>query len=239
MIKFKLKRKNSVGHFKTEKQKEEFMLRQAKLENVPCYSSVWYYRSGSKEPNHPQYLNTLKNDHRQQSKENLESACCDLLERLDSDLPKIISFCNEPLTICTIPRAKKEKSYPQDKLLFRKTIQVFLSQTGYQNIVEDGTMYILRHEDTRTTHLGQGILAPGDPTGGDCPYWGIANDTCTFSPALKDKNILLIDDIYTEEVNIDEDFILTLQDKGVKSVTLYTIAYTYNRQNNIIEEVNL
>lgn len=38
--------------------------------------------------------------------------------------------------------------------------------------------------------------------------------------------MILVDDIYTENVNIAEDIIQTIFDLGAKSVTLYVIAKT-------------
>jgi predicted amidophosphoribosyltransferase len=87
---------------------------------------------------------------------------------------------------------------------------------------ENGTNYIVRHTNTRTTHLdrnGQG----GD---GNLPYPGITNDTCTISDHVKGKDILLIDDLYTKSVNIDEDAIQALIDKGANSVIFYSVGKT-------------
>jgi len=55
------------------------------------------------------------------------------------------------------------------------------------------------------------------------PYAGITQKTCTLNKNIKDKDILLIDDIYTADVNIDEDAIQALMDKGAKSVTFYAV----------------
>ena len=43
---------------------------------------------------------------------------------------------------------------------------------------------------------------------------------------LKDKNIILIDDIYTEGVYVAEDCVNTLLNLGAKSVMLYVVAKT-------------
>ena len=43
---------------------------------------------------------------------------------------------------------------------------------------------------------------------------------------VKSKRILLVDDIYTEGVNIDEDAIQTLYEYGAKKVIFYSIAKT-------------
>ena len=40
------------------------------------------------------------------------------------------------------------------------------------------------------------------------------------------KNILLIDDVYTKDVGIDEDAIQALFDHGAKSVIFYSVGKT-------------
>ena len=61
---------------------------------------------------------------------------------------------------------------------------------------------------------------------GDLPYVGITNATCNISDSVNGKDILLIDDIYTKTVNIDEDAIQALLNKGAKSVAFYAIGNT-------------
>lgn len=59
------------------------------------------------------------------------------------------------------------------------------------------------------------------------PYKEITRDTCEVKErAIKNKHILLVDDIYTNGVNVAEDCIQTLLDFGAKSVILYVIART-------------
>lgn len=86
----------------------------------------------------------------------------------------------------------------------------------------DGSDYIIRHTDTRTTHLNKS----GHGGDGDLPYPGITMDTCYLSDEIRGKRILLIDDIYTKTVNVDEDCIQALLDKGAEKVILLTIART-------------
>ena len=61
---------------------------------------------------------------------------------------------------------------------------------------------------------------------GPLPYKGITKDTCSISNDVNGKDILLIDDIYTHGVDIDEDAIQALLDKGAKSVIFYAIGKT-------------
>ena len=90
---------------------------------------------------------------------------------------------------------------------------------------DNGTKYIIRHTNTRTTHLDRN----GEGGDGNLPYPGITKDTCTISDNVKSKDILLIDDLYTKTVNIDEDAIQALLDKGANSVTFYSIGKTVSR----------
>lgn len=66
---------------------------------------------------------------------------------------------------------------------------------------------------------------------GNLPYPGITKETCTISDKIKNKDILLIDDLYTAKVNIDEDAIQTLLDKGANSVIFYSLGKTIKEIN--------
>ena len=150
-------------------------------------------------------------------------------QRLDNilsiDLPQILNSTNfSSLTVCVVPRAKKDSHYKNDQLYFRQIINGVVSKlNGFQN----GTDYIKRHTNTKTTHLR------GEEGGdGRLPYIGITKNTCTISNEVQNKNILLIDDIYTRSVNIDEDAIQALLDSGAKSVIFYAIGKTVSRFNN-------
>ena len=144
---------------------------------------------------------------------------------LSTDLPQILNSTNfSSLTVCVVPRAKKDSHYKNDQLYFRQIITCVVSKlNGFQN----GTDYIKRHTNTKTTHLR------GEEGGdGRLPYIGITKNTCTISNEVQNKNILLIDDIYTRSVNIDEDAIQALLDSGAKSVIFYAIGKTVSRFNN-------
>lgn len=148
-----------------------------------------------------------------------------LFNILNEDLPKILKQIGKGnLTICVVPRSKSENHYKNDQLLFRETISDVVDKLPN---FENGTKYIVRHTNTRTTHLnrnGQG----GD---GNLPYPGITKDTCTISANVRDKDILLIDDLYTKTVNIDEDAIQALLYKGANSVTFYSIGKTLEKNH--------
>ena len=57
----------------------------------------------------------------------------------------------------------------------------------------------------------------------------MTKDTCSISDDVIGKDILLIDDLYTKTVNIDEDCIQALLDKGARSVIFYSIGKTLLR----------
>jgi len=122
------------------------------------------------------------------------------------------------LTICIIPRAKAENTYNQNQLLFKKVIQDIIYKLNFLN----GSDYIKRVKNTRTTHRNRAGYG-GD---GDMPYPGITKDTCYISSDVINKDILLIDDLYTKTINIDEDAIQALLDNGANSVIFYAVGKT-------------
>lgn len=175
-------------------------------------------------PNHPYFLYKLKNDpHHDWCNQDIETAQLNLEAIIKQDLPNILNKSNSDiLTICVIPRAKAEKTYNNDQLLFKSTISEVVKELNGNFI--DGTNYLIRHTNTKTTHLRRPI--PGYENDGCCPYAGITNNTCSISHNVSGKNILLIDDIYTKTVNIVEDAIQALLEKGASSVTFYAIGKT-------------
>lgn len=166
---------------------------------------------------------TLKNDITPYSQTTLKNATDRLAQILNVDLPEILRISGKAnLRVCVIPRAKRENSYRPNQLYLRATIQYVVQRL---NGFVDGTLDIIRHTDTATTHLARN----GNGGAGELPYVGITNDTCTISDAVIGQDILLIDDLYTKTVNIDEDCIQALLDKGARSVTFYSIGKTISR----------
>ncbi|MBR8709736.1 phosphoribosyltransferase [Bacteroides pyogenes] len=168
-------------------------------------------------------ITTLKNQFQRESKDILFQAGKRLITILNSDLPQILQNTKkEELVVCVIPRAKAEKNYIPAQLVFKKAIKECVAKLkGFT----DGTDYIVRHTDTRTTHLDKS----GYGGNGNLPYPGITKDTCTISDKVNGKDILLIDDLYTESVNIDEDAIQALLDNGARSVTFYSLGKTIRK----------
>lgn len=161
---------------------------------------------------------TLKNDNNPFPR-NLQNAINQLKGILRQDLAEIQRQANKELTICVIPRAKNEQNYRSDQLNFKRTVCEIANELAN---FEDGTSYIIRSVNTRTTHLDRS----GDGGDGDTPYPGITKATCTISDEIKGKDILLIDDVYTKDVGIDEDAIQALLDHGAHSVIFYSIGKT-------------
>ena len=134
-------------------------------------------------------------------------------------MAEIQKKANKELTICVIPRAKNEQNYRSDQLNFKRTVCEIANELAN---FEDGISYIIRSVNTRTTHLDKS----GGGGDGDTPYPGITKTTCTISDEIKGKDILLIDDVYTKDVGIDEDAIQALFDHGAKSVIFYSVGKT-------------
>jgi len=167
---------------------------------------------------------TLKNDV-DAFPERLPNAQQQLSTIISQDLPQILHQLRENnFTVCVVPRSKAEGYYRADQLLFRRTISNIVNQMPN---FENGTSYITRHTNTRTTHLDRN----GEGGDGNLPYPGITKDTCTISARVRNKDILLIDDLYTKTVNIDEDAIQALLDKGANSVSFYSVGKTLERNH--------
>jgi len=153
----------------------------------------------------------------------LQSGVIELNKILEVDLPRIKHiYSGVNLTVCVIPRAKIESFYSDNQKLFNNTISVVVAKLiGFSN----GATYIIRHTATKTTHMNRSGYG-GD---GSMPYIGITKDTCNISDDVNGKDILLIDDIYTKTINVDEDAIQALLDKGAKSVIFYAVGKTVSR----------
>lgn len=174
--------------------------------------------TGYGNPGNPDYLNNLKNTFDDFETDKLNKSVQQLMDALKADLSKF----DKRLTICIVPRSKSESTYSHNQMLFKKVVQYLIKELGFQ----DGSNYIIRHTDTKTTHLAhtpRGAQYAGD---GDMPYPGITKNTCNISSDVKGRNILLIDDIYTSHVYIDEDVIQALLDNGANTVEFYAVGRT-------------
>jgi len=182
-----------------------------------AFYHVPYTRMGNL--GNPDYLNTLKNTYNNFPQHKLQSAAQELRSVLEEDLPQIYQTLEFPvITVCVVPRAKAEEAYGVNQQLFRTTVQAAIAQL---DSFLDGAKHIRRHTNTYTTHLGE--RAPNYINDGPKPYQGITLETCEISPNVRGKDVLLIDDIYTPGVNIDEDAINALVEVGVRTVTFYAV----------------
>ena len=185
-------------------------------QNIQAFYHTDY--TGFNNPGNPDYINTLKNTFNSYSQYVLNQAVQQLTNVLLEDLPQILNLLRiNPLTACVIPRAKA--NYHPNQMLFKTTVQNVINQLeGFY----DGTNYIIRHTNTRTTHLNRS----GHGGDGDLPYVGITQNTCNISPNVNSEDILLIDDLYTRTINIDEDAIQALLNNGANSVYFYSVGKT-------------
>ena len=182
---------------------------------VDSFYHLQYTRMGN--PGNPDYLNDLKNTFNDFPRTKLDSATQKLREALEEDLPNICqSLGYTTLVVCVVPRAKAECEYHPNQQRFRSTVQAVVRQSN--NLI-DGTDYLRRHTNTKTTHLGNKI---GNNDGSD-PYAGITKQTCVISTDVQSQDILLVDDIYTPGVNIDEDAIQALFNSGARNVYFYAV----------------
>ena len=210
------------------------------IDTVGYFSEFYtHYR----EPGNPDYLNVLKNTFNDVSYNTLQQAKNIVVNNLIEALPEIITEnnLNNCIVVC-IPRAKNKNSYTANQLLFCEAVSTACQLLG-DNVI-DGTNVIIRNIDTKTTHLSRTTNRKGylensnivtELIGNDGmePYPGITKDTCYINKdSIINKDIILIDDIYTKTINIDEDAIQALYDNGAKSVIFYSVARTW-RENDI------
>lgn len=185
--------------------------------DIQSYYSCDYI--GYRAEGNPDFINNLKNQFDTADRLTIQNAKDELLEILYNDLPRIRALHNTKLSVCVVPRAKSENFYSDNQKVFRRTISEMICRIdGF----EDCTKFIVRQINTRTTHMDKSGYG-GD---GDTPYMGITKATCNISNDVNGRDILLIDDIYTKGVNIDEDVIQSLLEIGANSVIFYAVGRT-------------
>lgn len=180
---------------------------------------------GWNKPGNPDYINTLKNTFDSTAGYELRAAAKTLAAILKKDIAEIYAESDaSELVVCVMPRAKTEDHYSDEQRVFKHTVKEVLQELNLTGLV-DGSDYIQRHTNTRTTHLCNSSYAGS----GDMPYPGITLDTCYLSTKVKGKHIVLVDDIYTPSVNVNEDAMQALLSRGAATVKLYTVAKTRKR----------
>lgn len=187
--------------------------------DVDLYFHDHYYGFSSP-ANTIRYINYLKNDCR--DFDNHISICENIAAAvLAADLAELVRVYG-PLTVCGIPRSKREDTYPPEKMGLKRAIRKAISMNPS---LYDGLDYIVRHTNTLCTHRSYWRYG-GD---GEGPRPGLIRDTCHLSGEIAGKNIVLVDDIYTAGVGIDEDGVQALFDAGAKSVIMYAFGCTASR----------
>lgn len=188
--------------------------------DVQGYFNTLYYSMHDERNAQIKCINFLKNDFREF--DGIVSACeKQLAALLAVDFAAIVRR-HGPMTVCGIPRSKREANYPSEMMGLKRGIRLAVAQNA---MLKDGLDYIVRHTNTKCTHWAR-YNRGGD---GPMPYAGITRDTCTLSPEIAGKNILLVDDIYTPTCGIDEDAIEALFAAGAKSVIFYAVGYTVKK----------
>ena len=169
------------------------------------------------------YLTNLKNDiPPYHTPDVIRQSEAELAQVLRNDLAGIISVYGA-MTVCGVPRSKRESSYPFSQMGLKRTIRAVAHELG----MEDGMDYIIRNTDTVCTHRARS----GHGGAGEMPRPGLLKDTCRLSSDIRGRDILLVDDIYTANVGIDEDAIQAMYDMGAKSVIFYAVGCTWKREN--------
>lgn len=215
---------------------EQFKIFTNKYLNRPVRGYYHQHYTGFHCADNPEFINTLKDNFAYTKDWALELAREEAEKILLADIPAIIADINtqynlpEWVLVC-VPRSRAEdKLFPSQKL-FRKAVS-----DAAQKIpsVKDGTNVFIRHTTVRTTHIkksgiefhcADGTVVKNDE--GKFPFPGIAKETCHIDRSLiEGKNIILIDDVYTKQANIDEDCIQALFDNGARNVVFYAVGYT-------------
>ena len=191
-----------------------------KVVRVAGYYHDEYY--GMSSPNNRiRFVNVLKNDRCNTPSEVICQNEKLLAAAIRGDLARITQKHGR-LTLCGVPRSKRENSYPWSKMGLKRALR----QAATENpLLDDGMDFIVRHTDTRCTHRDRW----GYGGAGELPRPGLIQDTCHLSAEIAGKDVLLVDDIYTPNCGIDEDAICAVMNAGAKRVVFYAIGYTVGR----------
>lgn len=180
------------------------------------------YYTGFRQQDNPDFLNTLKNTFNSEQRRILINARDEVIDILMQDIPEIMRENNIPNCLCVcVPRAKASETYAATQQMFKEAVSI--AANNIHGVI-DGTDFIRRVDSTKTTHLRTAANILND---GDDPYPGITVATCEIDRnRIMNQNIILVDDIYTRNVNIDEDCIQALLNNGARYVVFYSIGYT-------------
>lgn len=205
-------------------------------QTVNAYYSYDYYSMKSEyyDEENTGFINVLKNEMHSRYALELSRAKKQAEEILLSAIPCIMEMENVLECVCVaVPRSKSYSTYFPNQLYL---IDAISKANRLLEGVEDGARAIIRHTNTRTTHLSEDtgrvtingrIPKVAGANDGPTPYPGITKDTCVIDESMiKGKTVILIDDIYTPESYVDEDCIQAMYDMGAKRVVFYAFAKT-------------
>lgn len=203
----------------------EFLSRKINLYYRYNYVSKRSYGGSEKDRQMSEDIRTLKNQFCNESFMKLQSAAQRIEREISVGLGILLQqlpVSSQPYVIVAVPRSKAD--FCDDQLYLIKAI----SNAASQHRAENGAYFIQRHTDTKTTHLmhtGENRNVDMNTTG-DAPYPGITERTCSLNGDVRGKNVILIDDIYTQGVGVDEDCAQFLFNNGARNVVLYTLCKT-------------
>ena len=202
--------------------------------NSVCFYVLDYLRFD--DPDNPQFILDLKNTFGNESPETLNAARETARDILVRWVPEVMRRMNmQACTMVCVPRAKAFDTYLDIQMYLLKAVSEAARVLAGHGVT-DGAGAVRRVVSTRTTHLPERterITAVGDreSNSGDMPYPGITRRTCEIDAGLIcGREILLVDDIYTGGVYIDEDCIQALFDAGAARVILFTLSCTAPRK---------
>ena len=199
-----------------------------------CFYVLDYLRYD--DPDNPQFILDLKNTFDNETVKTLEAAkktARDIIVKWAPEVMRRMSM--RTCTMVCIPRAKAFDTYRDTQMYLLKAVSEAAQALSGRGVA-DGTRAIRRVVSTKTTHLPdrtERVTASGgrEANTGDKPYPGITKKTCQIDAGLiRGREILLVDDIYTGGVYIDEDCIQALYDAGAAKLVLFTLSCTTPRK---------
>lgn len=196
--------------------KNEFLSR-----DIQGFYSLDYMGYGV--PNNPDFLIDFQNNEGLLTKAGVLAAAEALWSILEVGLPLIhAQLEHRPLMVCVMPRARREFHYDRRQRYFKGVIQRYLQQHPE---FKDGSNAILRHSDTLPIPIELGDMAESvEVVKAQALRPGLALASCAIDSIVESKTILLIDDIYAHGINVAEDTIEALLQRGATKVYYYAIA---------------
>ena len=206
---------------------------------IECFSHGPYYavRHG-KGDRLSKLILEIKNSFLESTEQQVRRVCDEISSIVSADLDKLVQrddrFKKDRPVVMAVPRSKPDGCWHASQLQFRVALSLAIKKSrlvvkgGSEKWIIDAVDWIQRVAETKTTHKRR--IADGKNNGPD-PYPGITRDTCQIRKSVRGRPIVLVDDIYTADVGIDEDCAQFLLDNGASSVLLYTLGKTTMPEN--------